>query len=568
MSAFNPAYNPVGYPTDAYGRPILENSYAPFYPGPFADQYVLHHWPPDPNQAFYTPSISQGIPPGWRCPPAFHANGNNLHINPRGYSAAPPNPAYLPPTHYYAAKDRSLRPATRRSPPLPPPVPRRIHKAYPHPPHQPRLPRRLRNSGGNFPENTQGTLGINDNLQNELRALVEEIHTSLNLRPFEDPLNPARSFHVQREEPIGTQNKAPSSVPRQQEELNVASSILRNLNPAGGLFNQPATHTLTLSARPRASLVPSAFQTWDQPAAPKLRSQQLPLRVDNNNRTLSYIDEPGNPADEHPPRNGPQQDRPPHFDLRTPRSNASPPRPNAPAPPQQPMGPGAPQPPLSVNPSCPPPTPMPNPPTDVNYFGPLNPGGPPPPRWAPGPAPGNVGQNPSGGPPNGGPPGGWGLAMDSFPPQRGNGNNYYYYYNARPPPRTQNSQDNTHNALAWEGKLNIQKPKPFTGCDPRKWRIFLTQCLTMFQAKPITFQLESSRVAFATSYLQGIAFDHYTALLRFDPNNPVLSHWLAFTQEFSSKFGVFDTVAEAEENLFNLQMRNNKRFMTFIIRFK
>ncbi|KAG5348708.1 hypothetical protein C0989_008831 [Termitomyces sp. Mn162] len=86
----------------------------------------------------------------------------------------------------------------------------------------------------------------------------------------------------------------------------------------------------------------------------------------------------------------------------------------------------------------------------------------------------------------------------------------------------------------------------------------------MFQAKPITFQLESSRVAFAASYLQGIAFNHYTALLQFDPNNPVLSHWLAFTQEFSSKFGVFDTVAEVEENLFNLQMRNNKRFTTFI----
>ncbi|KAG5717609.1 hypothetical protein E4T56_gene5425, partial [Termitomyces sp. T112] len=81
MSAFNPTYNPVNYPTDAYGRPLLENPYAPFYPGPFVDH--------------------QGIPPGWRCPPAFHANGNNPHINPGGYSAAPPNPAYLPPTHYY-----------------------------------------------------------------------------------------------------------------------------------------------------------------------------------------------------------------------------------------------------------------------------------------------------------------------------------------------------------------------------------------------------------------------------------------------------------------------------------
>ncbi|KAG5328285.1 hypothetical protein C0989_010715, partial [Termitomyces sp. Mn162] len=102
MSAFNPAYNPIGYPTNAYGRPLLENPYAPFYPGPFADQYVPCHWTPDPNQAYYAPSISQGIPLGWRCPSAFHANGNNPCINPRGYSAAPPNPTYLSPAHYYA----------------------------------------------------------------------------------------------------------------------------------------------------------------------------------------------------------------------------------------------------------------------------------------------------------------------------------------------------------------------------------------------------------------------------------------------------------------------------------
>ncbi|KAG6871178.1 hypothetical protein C0992_011560, partial [Termitomyces sp. T32_za158] len=87
-------------------------------------------------------------------------------------------------------------------------------------------------------------------------------------------------------------------------------------------------------------------------------------------------------------------------------------------------------------------------------------------------------------------------------------------------------------------------------------------------AKPITFQLDSARVAFAASYLQGIAFDHYTALLRFEPQNPVLSNWQAFVDEFSSKFGMFDTVAEAEDNLFNLKMRPEECFTTFIICFE
>ncbi|KAG5334259.1 hypothetical protein C0989_003634 [Termitomyces sp. Mn162] len=57
---------------------------------------------PDSNQAFYAPFISQGIPLGGRHPPAFSANGNNSHMYPGGYSTAPLNPAYLPPTHYYA----------------------------------------------------------------------------------------------------------------------------------------------------------------------------------------------------------------------------------------------------------------------------------------------------------------------------------------------------------------------------------------------------------------------------------------------------------------------------------
>ncbi|KAG5722478.1 hypothetical protein E4T56_gene2866 [Termitomyces sp. T112] len=90
--------------------------------GPPTDQYIPRHWTPDPNQAFYALSISQRIPPGWRCPPAFSANGNNPRLYPGGYSVAPPNPAYLPPTHYYAypvptAAPTPLGPMDNYSPP-------------------------------------------------------------------------------------------------------------------------------------------------------------------------------------------------------------------------------------------------------------------------------------------------------------------------------------------------------------------------------------------------------------------------------------------------------------------
>ncbi|KNZ74396.1 hypothetical protein J132_06966 [Termitomyces sp. J132] len=253
MSAYNPAYNPASYLTDVNGQPVPENPYAPFYPGPPANQYIPHHWTPDPNQAFYTPSISQGIPPGWHHLPVFSANGNNPCMYSRGYSAAPPNPAYLPPTHNYvypvpAAALAPPEPMDNYSPPclpfstqvLPSPRQQRV-KAY--------IQQRdevlcflclspmefarcactlLTNLGypntsttpevwadglldfhkcylqGNLLETMQGTLGIDDNLWNELHTLVKEIHTSLNPHPFKDPLDPAHFFHVQCKEPVRT----------------------------------------------------------------------------------------------------------------------------------------------------------------------------------------------------------------------------------------------------------------------------------------------------------------------------------------------------------------------------
>ncbi|KAG5334270.1 hypothetical protein C0989_003591 [Termitomyces sp. Mn162] len=150
---------------------------------------------------------------------------------------------------------------------------------------------------GNLLETMQGTLSIDANLQNKLHALVNEIHTSPNPCPFKDPLDPSCSFHVQCKEPMGTCSEAPPPTSHQQEELNVASSILRNLNLAGGLFDQPTAHTLALSTHLQANSIPSAFYTWDQPTTPEPHMQWPPLHINNDNWTLSYIDKPGNLAD-------------------------------------------------------------------------------------------------------------------------------------------------------------------------------------------------------------------------------------------------------------------------------
>ncbi|KAG6881798.1 hypothetical protein C0992_000186, partial [Termitomyces sp. T32_za158] len=195
-----------------------------------------------------------------------------------------------------------------------------------------------------------------------------------------------------------------------------------------------------------------------------------------------------------------------------------------------------------------------------------------PPPAGGGPPGGFRGGPPRGGPPGGGPPGppgGGGPAIGAFPPQGSPGNHYHYYYNARGPTRNEHDHGaEVRKALAHKGRLDIQKPEMFSGCNPWKWRTFLVQCLNTFQGKAHTYASDRARVAFASSYLQGIALNHYTALLRYNPRHPLFSDWQAFVQEFSEKFGVYDTVAEAENNLVNLKMSPDERFTAFLVQFE
>ncbi|KAG6896022.1 hypothetical protein C0993_008860 [Termitomyces sp. T159_Od127] len=323
MATYVHTYQPTGYQTDAYGRPVPENYYAmstpqPLYPAPPIKHYptlVPRYWALDQNQVPYGPFISQGIPQDWR--------RNSLQATARTHQRV------LPGGH----SDLSGTLEQWANHLL------EFHELYQH---------------GSIPESTQNTLQVDLHLLDKLHALVDEIHTSPTPRHFEDPVDPARSFHVQRKEPTKPQDPVPTLVPRQQEELNAASNILKALNPTRGLFDQPATRTIGLLAYPHANSLPSAFRMWGQPADTNLCPDALPqpLPTDNDNastHTLSYINElEALSSGSAPPGGAPtsefQRNRPPHFDLCHPCSNTLPPR-NNPPPLQQPAAPGAPRPP-------------------------------------------------------------------------------------------------------------------------------------------------------------------------------------------------------------------------------
>ncbi|KAG6881500.1 hypothetical protein C0993_001203 [Termitomyces sp. T159_Od127] len=239
MATYMHTYQPTGYQTDAYGRPMPENYYVmstpqPLYPAPPIEHYptlVPRYWAPDQTQVPYGPSISQGIPQDWRRDSLQATAGTHQRVLPGGMLETPPGTwAPLAPVHASAAFFTPGQYYAQPAPAPPPPPPGtpeqwadhllEFHELYQH---------------GAIPESAQNTLQVDLHLQDKLCTLVDEIHTSPTPWRFEDPMDPARSFHVQREEPTEPRDPVPAPVPRQQEELNAASNILKALNPTGGL---------------------------------------------------------------------------------------------------------------------------------------------------------------------------------------------------------------------------------------------------------------------------------------------------------------------------------------------
>ncbi|KAG6870461.1 hypothetical protein C0992_013316, partial [Termitomyces sp. T32_za158] len=121
---------------------------------------------------------------------------------------------------------------------------------------------------GSLPPQVGNLLRDDPALHEELARLVEEIHVSPSPGQFEDPADPAYSFHVQRNPGAAgePQTEDPTRGAEQQHisNLDAASALLQELNPSGRLFDQPAARVVGLSAWPRANSVPSAnaFRTW------------------------------------------------------------------------------------------------------------------------------------------------------------------------------------------------------------------------------------------------------------------------------------------------------------------
>lgn len=114
----------------------------------------------------------------------------------------------------------------------------------------------------------------------------------------------------------------------------------------------------------------------------------------------------------------------------------------------------------------------------------------------------------------------------------------------------------------------VKEPDTFDGSDSRKLNNFILLCDLYFRHKPSAYSDDSAKVTFALSHLRGLALDLFEpAILDSEESPDWLTDWSAFLRTLRSHFGPIDPVADAEDAIDNLKMRENQRIVKYDVEF-
>src|ERR1700678_3571949 len=114
----------------------------------------------------------------------------------------------------------------------------------------------------------------------------------------------------------------------------------------------------------------------------------------------------------------------------------------------------------------------------------------------------------------------------------------------------------------------VKEPDTFDGSDSRKLNNFILLCDLYFRHKPSAYSDDSAKVTFALSHLRGLALDLFEpAILDSEENPDWLTDWSAFLRLLRSHFRPIDPVANAEDAIDNLKMRENQRIVKYDVEF-
>ena len=113
----------------------------------------------------------------------------------------------------------------------------------------------------------------------------------------------------------------------------------------------------------------------------------------------------------------------------------------------------------------------------------------------------------------------------------------------------------------------LKDPDTFSGRDPSKLPLFITQCTHTFVAKPTRYAAERNKVLFAASYLRDLASHWWMPVISEDPPSPMLDSWALFTQELFKMFGNKHLQATSQNELLKLRMKENTRVTEYLVEF-
>ncbi len=193
-----------------------------------------------------------------------------------------------------------------------------------------------------------------------------------------------------------------------------------------------------------------------------------------------------------------------------------------------------------------------------------NPGGNPPnpdpvpnpaPGGPPGGNPGNPGGNPGGDPGDGGDGGGGGGGGNPMDREEFLEAITTITHALRPP------------APKPRAKPKAKEPDTFDGSDPRKLAAFILECKLYFRNFPEEYREDDKKINFALSYLKGPAIEWFEPWLidsdEFDEDPEWAYDYSEFLRVLRKNYGNIDPVADAEEAIENIKMKDNWKIIRY-----
>lgn len=112
----------------------------------------------------------------------------------------------------------------------------------------------------------------------------------------------------------------------------------------------------------------------------------------------------------------------------------------------------------------------------------------------------------------------------------------------------------------------VKEPDTFDSSDPKKLNNFILLCNLYFRNNP-AYADDDSKVTFALTLLRGTALEFFEPMLI--SNEPLAweDDWSEFLRVLRSQFGPIDPIADAEDHIDNLKMKEGQRILKYNIEF-